>query len=81
MLSAAETQQPLAVLGDGCGSAYLPSHSWERIVPISMGIELGAASWGWGQAGWLDGQTDGFFPPVVQAGVPSDSLNQYNCSQ
>lgn len=70
----------LAVFGGG-GSVSLSSHSWEGIVPIRVGLGLGAASWGWGLEGWMDGQTDGFFPPVGQAGVPSDSLNQYNWSQ
>lgn len=61
--------------GSGCGggSARLPSHSQEGIVTIKMDFEL--------RAGSMDGQTDGFFPSVGQAGVPGDSLNQYNWSQ
>ena len=79
----------------GGGGSAIPStpHFWERTVAIRLGTELGTASWGWGQEGrqagrqngwmdgWMDGQTDGLFPPVGQAGVPSDSLNQYDWSQ
>lgn len=55
VLSAVDAQQPLAVFGGGGGSAHLPSHSWERIVTIGMGIELGAVSRGRGLEGWMDG--------------------------
>lgn len=54
MLSAVDARQPLAVFGGGGGSAYLPSHSCERIVTIGMGIELGAVSRGRGLEGWMD---------------------------
>lgn len=79
----AEGTGPLAEGGgSGCGEgpAWLPSHSEERIVTITMDFELRAASWDRG-AGSVDGQTDGFFPSVGQSGVPGDSLNQYNWSQ
>lgn len=81
---AVDTQRPLAGFAGGNGPASL--HSWRRAVTFRAGTERGrAASRGRGLEGWLDGRIDGwtdvFFPPVGQAGVPSDSLNQYNWSQ
>lgn len=61
MLSAAETQQPLAVLGDGCGSAYLPSTPGRGLFPSVWALSWGQLVGAGGRlADWTDRLTASF---------------------